>query len=262
MVSLIIPVFNKAELTERCLNSVLQNSKVLKEVFVIDNGSTDRTPALLLQFKSQFENSAIRFEVIQNEINRGFGSACNQGVRLAGERYVAILNNDTWVMNGWDDTLQEECEVRGLDEVGPFFDERPLSADFERVAAAYLKSNRNHFRKHFVPILMFFKAESLERLKLDHGGIFDERFFVTYEDTDLLHRMKQLKLRFGQTSNCYIWHQSMGTRSSNLLPKGYEQEGLSLFIKKWNFDPRLQDHTFIERWKRKIRKNRAARGLF
>jgi GT2 family glycosyltransferase len=110
---------------------------------------------------------------------------------------------------------------------------------------------------------MFFKKEAVEKLKFPDQGIFDERFFVTYEDTDLLYRMKALDLKFAQTSLCYIWHQSMGTRSQKgLLPEGYEADGLRIFKEKWGFDPRPADHTFWERLKRRYRKYRSARGLF
>ena len=230
MVSLVIPVFNKAELTRRCLNSVLIHSASLKEVCVIDNASTDSTPQLLMELQGKFLRNKIQFSIVTNSKNLGFGAACNQGIRLSSGLFVAILNNDTWLMKGWDRALIQELKSRNLDEIGPFFDERLLSDDPQRSAEQFLSMNRNKFRKHFVPILMFFQREAIDRLRFDHGGIFDERFFVTYEDTDLLHRMKQLGMKYGQTSNCYIWHQSMGTRSS--LPSGYEIDGLNKFIQK------------------------------
>ena len=263
MVSVVIPVFNKVELTTRCLLSVWVNSTLLGEVCVVDNASTDETPSTLLGFKAQFEQKGISFKIVRNEKNLGFGSACNQGIRESSGDSIAILNNDTWVMKGWDQALQNELDARKLDEIGPFFDERPLSVTPQNTADEYLRKNPNGFRKHFVPILMFFKREAIERLQFDHGGIFDERFFVTYEDTDLLHRMKLLGMKYGQTSRCYIWHYSMGTRSTpGLLPPDYEIDGLKKFMAKWGFDPRPQDHTFIQRWKRRYRKKRAEKGLF
>jgi GT2 family glycosyltransferase len=263
MVSVVIPVFNKVELTNRCLDSLLKNSKALSEVFVVDNASSDSTPAVLLEWAPRFTEQGIRFQVIRNEQNLGFGRACNQGIRISSGEFVAIVNNDTWLMDGWDRALIDEAQERRLDEVGPFFDERPWLDRPEARAKEFLRRNPTGFRKHFVPIVMLFTRQSVERLKFDHGGLFDERFFVTYEDTDLLHRMRQLKIRYGQTSRCYIWHHSMGTRGTpGLLPSGYEQEGLKLFIEKWGFDPRAAEHTLIERWKRKCRNRRAAKGMF
>jgi len=263
MLSLIIPVFNKVELTKRCLDSVLENSRALGEVFVIDNASVDETPEVLKAFQEKFKKRNIRFEILTNPKNLGFGAACNQGVRLARENFIAILNNDTWLMRGWDQALQKEIERLSIDVVGPFVDERPIGENPQAVADEFLRKSGFRSRRHFVPILMFFKREAVEALRLPHGGIFDERFFVTYEDTDLMYRMKQLGLRWAQTSRCYLWHHSMGTRSDpKLLPQGYEQEGLRIFIEKWGFDPRKPDHTWLGRWSRRYRKARAAKGLF
>ncbi len=263
MNSLIIPVYNKLSLTLRCLESVLENSTQLKEVFVIDNASKDETPLRLHEFKIRFEAKKIAFTIITNDANAGFGRACNQGVRLATGEFIAILNNDTWVMPGWDQVLAKVSTEKNLDLVGPFFDERPDNDDLPLRCKKYLETNSAKLRKHFVPILLFFRRSAVEKLKLAHGGIFDERFFVTFEDTDLLYRMREQHLRYAQTSLCYIWHHSMGTRSSpGLISANHELDGLRLFQEKWGFDPRPLEHTWLERLKRKYRKYRARRGLF
>jgi GT2 family glycosyltransferase len=263
MVTLVIPVFNKVELTKRCLASVLKNSRRLRKVVVIDNGSSDQTANTLREFQNEFAAKLIEFVIVTNPKNLGFGSACNQGIRLANTDFVAVLNNDTWLMPNWDEVLIHSISEKNLDVVGPFFDERPFQSDMVARAREFLDANPPRYRKHFVPILMFFTEDAIAKLKLDHGGIFDERFFVTYEDTDLFFRMKALGLKFAQTSRCYIWHESMGTRSqSDLLPEDYEKAGLKHFEEKWGFDPRKAEHTFLEKLKRRYRKTRAQKGLF
>jgi GT2 family glycosyltransferase len=263
MISVVVPVFNKSELTRRCLDSVLKNSRKLSEVRVVDNASTDDTSSLLIEFEAQFRAAGIDFKVIRNAQNLGFGRACNQGIRLAQGAWIAILNNDTWVMPDWDAELIREADKRNLDCIGPHFDERPWINTIAERAQEFRERNRDRFRKHFVPILMVFRRSAIDRLSFPDGGIFDERFFVTYEDTDLRYRMDDLQMRYGQTSNAFIWHHSRGTRSTpGLLQDGYEQEGLRLFVEKWGFDPRKSENTWIERWKRKRRKSRSARGLF
>ena len=267
MVALIIPVFNKIELTRRCLLSLLKHSKALTSIIVIDNGSSDHTPVLLIEFQSAFITNGIEFQIIQNSKNLGYGSACNQGVRLAAKNeqvtYIAILNNDTWLMPAWDLALIDAINQKKLNLVGPFFDERPWTEKITERAILFLAQNKEKFRKHFVPILLFFTREAIQKLSLDHGGIFDERFFVTYEDSDLFYRMKQLQMTYGQTSQCYIWHQSMGTRSEKgFLPENYELDGLRIFKEKWGFDPRAAEHTVVARLKRRVRKVRAAIGRF
>ncbi len=266
MVSVVIPVFNKVELTNRCLDSLLRNSKTISEVFVVDNASADGTPQALQDWAPRFTEQGIRFQVIRNEQNLGFGRACNQGIRLSSGEFVAIVNNDTWLMEAWDRALIDEARIRRLDEVGPFFDERPWTPNPEARAREFLRKNPSGFRIHFVAMLMFFTRSAVERLRFGHGGLFDERFFVTFEDGDLLQRMKIAGIRYGQTSRCYIWHQSMGTRgdgsSANRLPSNYEQEGMRLFTEKWGSYPLYLDHTLVERLRRRYRNSRAARGMF
>jgi GT2 family glycosyltransferase len=263
MVSVVIPVFNKIEFTQRCLHSLFQNSVCLSQVTVIDNGSRDSTSDALRDWQDRFTKKGIRFQAVRNLENAGFGRACNQGIRLSTGKFIAIVNNDTWLMKEWDRALIAEIGSRALDEVGPFFDERPWAEDPDARARAFLEQNKDRFRTHFVPMLMFFTRRAVERLCFDHGGLFDERFFVTYEDNDLLQRMRILGIRYGQTSRCYIWHHSMGTRATpNLLPTGYEQEGLQLFIEKWGSYPIYESLSFCERWKRNRMKRRTRRGKF
>jgi|GEM_PF-1380073 len=263
MVSVVIPVYNKVELTNRCLDSLISNSRALSEVFVVDNASTDSTPETLLQWRVRFQELNIPLRILKNEKNEGFGRACNQGIRLATGDFVAIVNNDTWMMKGWDQALIDETSNRELDEVGPFFDERPWTENPQARADEFLRRNLNGFRQHFVAMLMFFTRSAVDRLRYSHGGLFDERFFVTFEDGDLLQRMKIAGIRYGQTSRCYIWHHSKGTRGSgSLLPTNYEQEGRRLFEEKWGGYPVYLDHTLLERLKRRYRALRAARGMF
>ncbi len=93
--SIIIPVFNKAELTRNCL-AKLQSSLAgagQGEVIVIDNASTDHTPEVLAEFPW--------IRMIRNEKNLGFAGANNQGAREARGRILVLLNNDTEPITHW-----------------------------------------------------------------------------------------------------------------------------------------------------------------
>ncbi|MDQ1265915.1 MAG: hypothetical protein QG635_1067, partial [Bacteroidota bacterium] len=127
LVSIIIPVFNKAELTKNCLDSLLENTNFEDiEIIVIDNASTDDTPQLLEEYRKipafagmTGENSVIpanagiynpKLIIIKNKENFGFGKACNQGIRASNSKYIILLNNDTLPQPGWLDSLIEEVE--------------------------------------------------------------------------------------------------------------------------------------------------------
>lgn len=83
-VSIIIPVFNKLNLTRQCLDSIQANTPHdLIEVIVVDNASTDGTLDFLKKWKGPFD-----LRVIPNRKNQGFAKADNQGARIARGDYV------------------------------------------------------------------------------------------------------------------------------------------------------------------------------
>ncbi|MEP6742091.1 MAG: glycosyltransferase family 2 protein, partial [bacterium] len=114
--SIIIPVFNKAEFTLGCINSLLQEINLNEtEIIVVDNASTDETPEML-----SILGDLVR--VIRNEENRGFVDACNQGAAVARGQFLVFLNNDTKVLPGWLDHLLTTIENRrSVGAVGSMF---------------------------------------------------------------------------------------------------------------------------------------------
>src|SRR5262249_44677791 len=92
-VSVVIPVYNHAEFTYRCLQS-LRNSAVTStfEVIVVDDCSTDETPEFLQRVKG--------IRVVRNEKNSGFILSCNAGAAAAHGKYIWFLNNDTLLTPG------------------------------------------------------------------------------------------------------------------------------------------------------------------
>lgn len=91
VVSVVIVLYNRAELTLACLRS-LQGSAVPLEIIPIDNCSDGPTQALLKKV------NGVRY--IRNEENLHFLRASNQGAKLANGKYILLLNSDTEVLPG------------------------------------------------------------------------------------------------------------------------------------------------------------------
>ncbi len=86
LVSVIIPAYNKAEYTRRCVESVLAQSYQHIEVIVVDDGSVDNTASVMKSFGER-----IRYVLKKNG---GACSARNEGIRQARGEFLAFLDCD------------------------------------------------------------------------------------------------------------------------------------------------------------------------
>ena len=100
-VSIIVPVFNKVEFTQKCIEAIVKNTpKESYELILIDNASTDGTGDFLKCLKGDVK-------IVTNEKNLGFARACNQGARAASTEYLLFLNNDAEPQKSWLEPLFE-----------------------------------------------------------------------------------------------------------------------------------------------------------
>jgi glycosyltransferase involved in cell wall biosynthesis len=88
LVSIILPTYNRAATLDRAIASVLAQSYKNFELLVIDDGSTDATPALVKAMK----DDRIRF--LQQDENQGVAAARNRGLSAAKGRLIAFLDSD------------------------------------------------------------------------------------------------------------------------------------------------------------------------
>lgn len=88
LISVVIPVFNRAWCLERAVRSVLGQSLGDLEIVVVDDGSTDDLQTVLARL------SDARLRVIRHERNLGPASARNTGIRNAHGGYIAFLDSD------------------------------------------------------------------------------------------------------------------------------------------------------------------------
>ena len=85
--SIILPTFNRAHTLGRAMESVIKQSYTDWELWVIDDGSTDKTKELVLSFNSP------RVHYVYQE-NMGRSTARNNGISLANGKYIAFLDSD------------------------------------------------------------------------------------------------------------------------------------------------------------------------
>jgi glycosyltransferase involved in cell wall biosynthesis len=105
-VSVVVPTYNRAYCLRATLESALAQTITDLEVIVIDDGSTDHTPALVAE--TQRTDARIRFA---RQENLGVSAARNAGFALSRGEYVALLDSDDlWAP--WKLELQLACMER------------------------------------------------------------------------------------------------------------------------------------------------------
>ena len=91
LISIIVPAYNAEKTIQRCLDSISAqiDMKNIKEVLVVDDGSTDATSEIV----RTFEEKDSRFKLIKKE-NGGVSSARNEGLRQASGEYIVFCDSD------------------------------------------------------------------------------------------------------------------------------------------------------------------------
>lgn len=89
LVSIVIPVYNRADLIGRAITSCLRQTKCSFEIIVVDDGSSDDLASTLALYADD-----ARLRLIRHERNQGVSAARNSGVSAARGAFTAFLDSD------------------------------------------------------------------------------------------------------------------------------------------------------------------------
>ena len=82
-ISIIVPAYNAEKYLEKCLESLVNQTKKNIEIIVINDGSTDDTEKIILEFKERYPEMIKYFF----QENSGQSVARNVGIEMAEGKY-------------------------------------------------------------------------------------------------------------------------------------------------------------------------------
>src|SRR3989344_4392726 len=245
--SVIILTFNTKDITLSCLKSVDKYfPKVRTEVIVVDNASIDKTAELIKNTK--FVNFSPY--VIINDKNLGFAKGNNVAIKASRGKHVLLLNSDTLVTaNAIDNLYENATELINAGVLGA----RLLNSDGSVQASVFRLPTVMKTIKQFIfgnhGILDKYAPEEdrvievealvgavflITRKAISKVGLFDERYFMYFEDLDYCRKVQSsgLKVYYVPKSRIVHLHGMSGTRSTDnnqwkrLIPSSKIYHGL------------------------------------
>ena len=220
--------FNDNPVTWDCLESLekLKKDNFNLSVVVVDNASIDK-------FYAKKEYTNFNLTILRNEKNLGFSGGQNKGIKFAienGADFVNILNNDTIVdpnlitelLNGFNDNVAIVVPKIYFAKGHEYHKDRYKKDELGKViwyAGGFVDWN-NIFGKHrgvdeidkgqydtqketelATGCCMVVSRQAIEKV-----GVFDDKFFLYYEDGDLCMRIKKAGFKIMFVPKGKLWH--------------------------------------------------------
>jgi GT2 family glycosyltransferase len=251
--SIVIVNYNSTDHLLRCLVSVYAETiRIPLSVVVVDNASDDS--GSLAGLTDRFPG----LEIIKNQVNVGFSTACNQGIRQAPAEYYLLLNPDSLILDraiersiefmqgdasigilgcrveNPDGTLQRACRrsiprpavaLYRFSGLAALF---PGSPRFAAYNYSYQPDDSTHSVEAVSGSFLLFRREVLET-----GGYLDEAFFLYGEDLDFCLRASRAGWEIVYYPGARITHIKRGSSSRRPKESNYHfYNAMRIFYRK------------------------------
>lgn len=187
--SIVVPVYNKREYLDECVNSILRQNNDDLEIILVDDGSTDGSKEVCDRLANSYQNI---IKVIHKK-NEGLLMARRDGFKICSGKYILSLDSDDYFFDGaldrlrlcikknqpdliiYDLTLVRDNKIIGhLNKTNPFCDNQRIRKDF--LYNGMLLKTIN-----FVSMA----AKCIKRTALDVDNNYSEYFGLNYGEDSL-----------------------------------------------------------------------------
>ena len=230
MISIIIPVFNKLEVTKMSIQNIKAcNPGSHPEIIIVDNASTDETPQVLSKEKD--------IVYIRNTENIGISKAYNNGARVARNNSLSFMHNDVFIYEkDWAAKIQDVITKTPQVGIVGLYGAKAIRKDgsFRGKTIVHSKKDAPRIRKSLEKVavvdglLMAMRREVFEGI----GG-FSEVFSTHYYDKDI--SLRSLKNHFSNyVVNIPFEHLCATTRKAIQRDSQIRSHAQKKFIQIWD----------------------------
>ena len=189
-VTVIMVSFYSQNLIEKTINFINKEIKII----VVENSNS-------LPCKEFLEKKYSNVKVILSKENLGNGAGINTGIKNANTKYAFYIDIDTEIQKNTIINLLEEAN-----KTDDFALLAPLVENYNYKKTDYYEDEKledsNQRRMNFVPgCAMFFNINKIEQI-----GLFDENFFLFFEENDIYMRCHKNNLKIYLIKSAKIIH--------------------------------------------------------
>lgn len=250
--SVIIVSWNTKELLKNCLTTLFAQTGLEYEVFVVDNNSLDGSQEMV---RHEFPLA----KLLTNTKNRGFAAANNQALRIAQGEYLLLLNSDTELPDQQSlhkiYTFQQKHQagIVGPKLIFPNGQIQPSVRAFPNFSSQALLLLKLHvlfpklksLKRYFANSFSYNDAQQVDQVSgacfsisrdcFSRVGLFDERFWIWFEEVDYCKRAYEEGYSVWFAPDPSIVHVG-GMSFSKMIPFNRQKQfnqSLSLYAKKY-----------------------------
>lgn len=243
---IILLSYESPDLLKKCVESVLESTRVRSTLIIVDNNSRD--PAVKEYLDTVHGNTSVDIEKVMSETNAGFAGGINKGMKLSDAPYVCILNNDCVVTEGWLEEMISVAEsAKNIGLVNPQSNTFGSAPEHNVLISEYAKLLADKKGKYVELGHAIGFACLIKREVIDQIGYLDESYKgVCYEDTDYSAKAQKAGYIAVMAEGAYVFHLEQASRRKLKDKERIYAYNKALFETRWG---RLLRVLYVDRTK-------------
>lgn len=215
LISVIIPIYNVEQYLSKCINSIINQTYKNIEIVLIDDGSSDNSPAICDEYKKL--DSRV---IVIHKKNAGLSSARNKGLDIVKGNYICFVDSDDYIEANMIEELKNNMEKFNSDiSVCNFYDIKNstkkvrLDKDFEYEFVSIGKEKFINIQNEYSPLTYYawnklYKKEVFDSIKFPEGRLFE----YTYIFCDVFNNAERISFTLKPLYNYVYRNNSLGNK--------------------------------------------------